>query len=125
MSRLVAGESSWTSRLRYLGRLVNAPFVLGGRHSGAARCPFLPTIELADQIRMRRHPCPGIHPELLPDRWVAQLGLGIASAARDEPGKLGAARRLAGRVIAQVHAPAHVLAVVRQGAVRRGATQEE
>src|SRR6266511_4956375 len=61
----------------------------------------------------------GCVPKARPFRRIAQLSLGVRAAAGDETGKRAAAGRLADWVVAQVEAPADVVAVVGVRGVNR------
>src|SRR5690606_38810048 len=56
--------------------------------SGAADGAVPPPEEGADQLRVTRHPRPGVHPHLSPRLRVAQLRSRITVTARDEAREL-------------------------------------
>ena len=66
---------------------------------------------------MSDQPVPGVAPEPGPGLGVAQFTVGVASVACHESGELRAAGGLAGRVVAQVEAPAYLVADVGRRAV--------
>ena len=64
-----------------------------------------------------RQPVASVAPELFPRHWIAQDAFRVSSAAGDKAGEEVAARGLANWIVAQVKAPAHVVAGVGQRAV--------
>lgn len=67
----------------------------------------------------------GFLPEAAPFRVVGEDGLGVGRAAGDEGGVEGASGGLAGRLVAQVNAPAHDVGVVGRPPVRGAAVHED
>lgn len=76
-------------------------------------------------VRLLRQPVAGVAPELFPHRWIAQDAFWVRSTAGDKAGEDIATGGLADGIVAQVEAPAHVVAVVGQRAVDGVAGEEE
>ena len=64
-----------------------------------------------------RHFGPRLQPQSVPLGWVAQFAVWIAAAACDKPGEGDAPGGLVGGIVAQVKAPADLVADVGIGAV--------
>ena len=85
------------------------------RYLGTDSRVGVPAIE--GGVRLLRQPVAGVAPELLPRRCIAQDAFWISSTTGDKAGEEVAARGLADWIVAQVEAPAYVVAVVGQRAV--------